>query len=219
MKYNYLMQVLPVVNCDTEECVKNRLAQAGEFSEWMHVDVGDGKFASTVTWGTPEEWKRLITNNLELTTKFEIHLMVENPEAVIDAWLRTGAKRIIVHLEAMTDSVYILEKCKKYDVEVMLSIGPKTEVERLLAHGRDFKYFQILTVFPGMQGQKFQKDSLQKIKFIREKIPDAIIEVDGGINLETAKLVKQAGADIVVSASYIFNSENPLASYKTLLNA
>lgn len=228
------MEVIPVINCDTKECVVDRLRKAKEFSKWVHVDIGDGKFASIVSWGTPEEWQKLLAEPEFAELSVEFHLMVESPEMVLDAWLRTGAnpirgedplralgtsngaRRIIVHLETMTDSVYILEKCKKYGAEVMLAIGPKTEVERLLAHEHDFKYFQVLAVFPGLQGQKFQDEALQKIKFIREKMPGAIIEVDGGINLETAKLVKNAGADIVVSSSYIFEAPNPKAAYKKL---
>ena len=189
-----------------------------DFSEWVHVDIGDGKFASIVSWGTPEEWQKLLSEEEFKGLNVEFHLMIQAPETVLDAWLRTGAKRIIVHLETMTDSVYVLEKCKKHGAEAVLSIGPKTEVERLLAHEHDFKRFQILAVFPGLQGQKFQQEALQKIKFIREKMPSAIIEVDGGINLETAKLVKDAGADIVVSASYIFESLNPKEMYNKLAN-
>lgn len=212
------MQVIPVVNCGTRECAVDRLRKAKEFSSWVHVDIGDGKFASTVSWGSPEEWQKLLSEEEFKELNVEFHLMVQAPEAVLDAWLRTGARRVILHLETMTDSVYILEKCKKYGAETMLAIGPGTEVGRLLAHEHDFRRFQVLAVFPGLQGQKFQADALQKIKFIREKMPGAIIEVDGGINLETAKLVKKAGADTVVSASYIFDSENPLSSYQELTN-
>src|SRR3989344_1242291 len=210
------MQVLPVLNCDTYQCVVDRVRKAKDFSEWVHIDVPDGKFTPTVLWNNPAEFEKIKKDNPDV--KFEIHLMVENPESVIDAWLRDGASRVIVHLETMTDSVYILEKCKKYGAEAMLAIGPKTDVERLLAHEHDFKYFQILAVFPGLQGQKFQESALEKIKFIREKMPGAIIEVDGGMNLETAKMVKKAGADIIVSASYIFDNSNCARAFNKLKN-
>lgn len=212
------MEVIPVINCDTREYAVDRLRKAREFSEWVHVDIGNGKFASIVSWGSPEEWQKLLAEEEFKGLNIEFHLMVESPEMVLDSWLRTGAKRVIIHLETMTDSVYILEKCKNYGVEAVLSIGPKTEVERLLAHEHDFQRFQVLAVFPGLQGQKFQEDALEKIKFIREHIPSAIIEVDGGMNLETAKMVKEAGSDIVVSSSYIFGSSNPVESYTKLKN-
>lgn len=143
--------------------------------------------------------------------------MVSNPEGVIDAWLRTGlVKRVIVHLEAMTDSVYILEKCKKYGVEAMLAINPGTEAERLLAHAGDFRYFQILAVPPGPAGQEMSPGIIDKIKFLRRAMPNAIIEIDGGIVPETVKLVKEAGVDVVVSGSYIFGSDDPKRAFEEL---
>lgn len=210
------MQIIPAINTPDFKTAEKQIKQAAEFSEWIHLDITDGVFSPAQIWGNPQELE-LITNNLKLKTKFELHLMVSNPEGVIDSWLRTGlVKRVIIHLEAMTDSVYILEKCKKYGAEAMLSINPGTEVERLLAHKDDFKYFQVLAVAPGWAGQKFNEKMIAKIKFISENMPSAIIEVDGGINPETAKLAKAAGADILVSASYIFSHDNPRKAYESL---
>ena len=241
------MTVIPAINAPDFKTAKKQIEEAAEFSDWIHIDVTDGVFSPAILWGSPEELKNLVSElqfwevepPMEVQPPyFEVHLMVSNPEGVIDAWLRTGVvKRVIVHLEAMTDSVYILAKCKKYGVEAMLAINPGTEVERLLAHKDDFDKFQVLAVQPGWAGQKFDKKMIDKIKFIRQNMPDAtphitssdklgeaprsyvwgaIIEVDGGINPETAKLCKKAGADIVVSASYIFGSKNPKKAYEEL---
>lgn len=230
------MQIIPAINAPDFETAEKQIKQAAEIFEtlpsgalasaealakegWVHLDITDGVFSPAQIWGNPEELEKLVSSikYKVLSIKFEIHLMVSNPEEVIDSWLRTGiVKRVIVHLEAMTDSVYVLEKCRKYGAEAMLAINPGTEVERLLAHKDDFKYFQILAVSPGPAGQKINTDVFEKIKFIRKNVSDAIIEVDGGINPETAKLCKDAGADIVVSASYIFNSGNPGAAFEKL---
>lgn len=217
------MKVFPVINCENFECLKKRLSAAVTlFSDadsedrWIHVDISDGQFVPAHSWDSVEEFAEIAHSNPDI--KFEIHLMVKNPEGVTDSYLRAGAKRVVVQLESMTDSVYILEKCKKYGAEAMLSIMPPTEVERLLAHQDDFGYFQILAVSHGYPGQPFQPAALEKIKFLRENIPDAIIEVDGGINAETAKLVKNAGADIIVSGSYILGNNDPVKSYKLLKN-
>lgn len=211
------MQVLPVVNAASRSEAEERLKKASELSSLIHVDVVDGKFAPNVTWGTPEELESI--KGQVSGIKIEIHLMVQNPESVLDAYLRTGlVARVIVHLEAMTDSVYILEKCKKYGVEAMLAINPGTEVERLAAHLDDFHYCQILAVFPGLAGQKFQPQVLGKIEWVRKQYPNVIIEVDGGINAETAGAVKKAGADIVVAASYIFTHEDLKKAYEQLKN-
>lgn len=216
------MTVLPVINVQSAEEAAEKIKKAAEFTDLIHLDIEDGVFLPRKNWGSPEELQNLVASSKQkvASVKFELHLMVSNPEAVLDAWLRTGlVKRVIVHLEAMTDSVYILEKCKKYGAEVMLAINPGTEAERLLAHKDDFSYFQTLAVQPGPSGQKFDAKILDKIRFIKARMPDAIIEVDGGVNLETANLVKNAGAEIVVSDSYIFGSDDPKKAYENLSNA
>lgn len=211
------MQVIPVINTISFEEAKRRIEQAAEFSSWIHIDVVDGQFAPNVTWGNPDELKALVASGQTLVANFEIHLMVENPEAVLKSWLEVGAKRIIVHLEAMQDPAYILETCKNYGAEAMIAINPETPTDNLLPYLREFKYCQILAVSPGLAGQQFQKPVLEKIKFLRQKFPDVKIEVDGGINLETAKLAKDAGADIVASASYIFSNPYPQGAYEELM--
>ncbi len=212
------MQVIPAINVQNAEDAKNQCKTAAKFSEWVHLDIVDGIFSPNTTWGSPEGLQELgIQNQESRKLKIELHLMVSSPEAVIDSWLRTGKiQRVIIHLEAMTDSVYLLEKCKKYGVEAMLAINPGTDVERLLAHKDDFKYLQLLAVPPGWAGQSFDPKILGKIKFLRVNAPDAIIEVDGGINQETAQLAREAGADILISASYIFGSVDPKAAFEEL---
>ncbi|MBI2024741.1 MAG: hypothetical protein HYT03_01435 [Candidatus Harrisonbacteria bacterium] len=221
------MQIIPAINAPDFETAEEQIKTAAEFFSdlpsgalakegWIHIDVTDGIFSPAQIWGNPEELKKLEIENLKL----EIHLMVSNPEGVIDSWLRTKmVKRVIIHLEAMTDSVYILEKCRKYGAEAMLAINPGTEAERLLAHKDDFKYFQLLGVKPGWAGQKFNEKILDKIRFIKRNIPNAIIEIDGGVNGDNAKDLKEAGADILVSASYIFKNKDPKKAYETLKNA
>lgn len=214
------MQVFPVVNCLDFESVNERVGIASRFlkaGDWIHIDIADGKFTVAPTWNNPEEFKEL--RKRFHSVHFEIHLMVEDPEAQIDAWLRYGAKRIVVQMESMTDSIYILHKCKKFEAEAVLSSGPRSEPERLLAHQNDFKHFQVLAVYPGPSGQKFQHQALDKIRFLRSHYPESVIEVDGGITEETAHLARKAGADIVVSASYIFSSKDPAGAYRKLLAA
>lgn len=142
--------------------------------------------------------------------------MVENPDEVFESWFKAGAKRIIVHLESVKNPEAISEIAKSYDAEVMLAILPDTSAEKLLPYAKRFQYFQILCVSPGPSGQKFHEACLGKVKFLQEKLPGATIEVDGGINLETDRLAKDAGADILVSGAYILNSSDPEKAYKEL---
>ena len=151
---------------------------------------------------------------------FEVHLMIEDPEKAVEHWFKAGAERVIVHLEAMRDPHFVLETAKKSAGEVMLAINPSTPVDALVPYlnppAGGFSGFQILAVSPGPSGQEFNENVLEKIKFLRERAPNAIIEVDGGINPETAKLAKEAGANILVSTSYIMDSPDPKGAYEEL---
>lgn len=226
------MEVIPAINCLDFDCVSQRLDQIKALdSDWAHLDVVDGKFAPVKTWNDPKELIRLQASGFRLQVNIEIHLMVENPLAVIEDWFKAGAKRIIIHLETIDQGQ--LQNCikiaNKFDGEIGLAINPNTPVEELLpfisenqpgiSENQRIKFVQILGVNPGWAGQEFQPQVIEKIKLLRIKSPNVKIEADGGINLETAKLVKEAGADIVVSASYIFNSSDPRKAYDELLMA
>lgn len=221
------MQIIPAINCENFECVKEKLEKAAGFSDWAQIDIADGKFTSHKTWNNPSELTVSVKsgsasggNSYKLKVNLEVHLMVENPEKVVDDWIKTGAKRIILHLEALNSTSYILNS----DIEFGIAINPETLVEKLAPFIREnlrdnlrkLALVQILAVNPGLAGQKFQNGILDKIRFLKKNYPDVIIEVDGGINLETAKLCKEAGADILVSSSYIWGSENPERAYKEL---
>lgn len=211
---NKKVQIIPGINPSDFDTVRERIRRAETIQPdggWVHIDVADGIFTPHHTWNTPEE-----LGDIHTQLSIEVHLMVSDPEAVIDAWLRNGAHRIVVHLEAMTDPVYILEKCKKYNAECMLAIAPQTDVERLRAH-TDFTAFQILAVAPGPSGQQFQEQMLGKISFLRAHMPNATIEVDGGVNDETAPRIIAAGANILVSTSYIFEHPDPKEAYQNLV--
>lgn len=225
------MQIIPAINCSDFECIKEKLKKAAEFSGWVQLDIADGKFTPHKTWNKPEELKKLGNSEIEkLGINIEVHLMVENPQDVVDNWIKAGAKRIIVHFEALSEADkqnqnnnlidilnFILEKCEPKNVEVGLAIAPKTPVEEIIPYFDKINFIQILAVDPGLAGQKFQSSTLDKIKILKGNgYADNIIEVDGGINLETAKLCKQAGADILASASYIWGSQNPKKAFEEL---
>lgn len=210
--------VIPVINCPDFETAKERIKKTATFfprgDGWFHLDVADGKFTSYINWGDPEELK-----NLQLKTytlNFEVHLMVEKPEAVIEDWLKAGAARVIVHLQAITDLDFLLKLTGQYRAELMISVDPSVPVEAIRVYLDKVNSFHVLAVFPGPSGQKFQKEALVKIRFLRDRSPNAKIEVDGGIDPETGKLVKEAGADILAAGDYIFLSDDPEEAYYEL---
>lgn len=221
------MEVIPAINCNDFECVVEQVATAERSvlaGGWVHIDVTDGKFTFNKTWNSPEEFKTVKEDHPRL--HFEIHLMVEDPDRVVESWLEAGAERVIVHLESLlhfrnlsdhTRAIAgILEKCREYNAKAMLAISVETPVEDLVPYADKFSFFQILAVQAGLPGQVFFPIAAEKVRALRAVLPNATIEVDGGINLETAKLVKDAGADIIVSASYIMNSDDPRLTYELL---
>ncbi|MEK7146624.1 MAG: hypothetical protein AAB772_00010 [Patescibacteria group bacterium] len=209
------MTVIPAINEKTFEEVAKKIRIAEDFlpaNGWIHIDVADGIFTPNKTWNVPDELASFKTR-----LNFEVHLMVEKPEAVIDNWLKVGVKRLIIHLEAFAEPNFILNVVKEYNAEIILAANPVTPGDAISLYLGSFDFFQVLAVDPGLAGQKFQEKVLEKIKFLRSRNPAVKIEVDGGIDLETAKIVKAAGADIIISASYIFNHPaGPATGYREL---
>jgi ribulose-phosphate 3-epimerase len=210
------MKVIPVINCPDVACVQKKIAIAKTFlreGDFLHLDVTDGSFATPRTWADPLEWEKL-----KSPFALEVHLMVEHPEEWVDDWLAAGARRLIVHAESLTpQSMHeIISTAARYHVEVMLSSKPESISEELTPYLRYFAAFQVLAVQPGPEGQEFLPFVCEKIRFLREESPDAIIEVDGGMNPETARQVKEVGADTIVSSSYIFNATDPKKAYEEL---
>ncbi len=207
------MEVIPVINCAEFECVEKRLKSAEAFAKWVHLDVSDARFTFGKSWADASIWSEIGKG-----VNTEVHLMVEEPEKVVTSWLEAGAKRLIVHVETINEKSFgeIEIAVKKYNAELMLAISPETPVEKLKPYLEKVSEFQVLAVHAGPAGQNFLPLVLDKVRFLRKELPDATIEVDGGINLETAKLVKEAGADIVTTATYVFNSDNPAARYEEL---
>ncbi len=209
------MKIIPAINCENFDCVSERILKAAEFSDWAQIDVSDGAYSKAVTWNNPAElFSFMKENNLHIN--IEAHLMVEDVLGESLRWLQEGAKRIVVQAEVEFDVPMLLGAAKEYNAEAMLSFSPETEINDKINIVSAFKEFQALSVAPGFAGQEFDGQSLNKIKSLRELSPSAIIEVDGGVNEETAKLIKKAGADVIVSASYIFGSDNPEEAFRRL---
>jgi ribulose-phosphate 3-epimerase len=210
------MKVIPVLNCPDILCVEKKIEIAKMFladGDFLHLDVTDGSFATQKTWADPSVW-----STLKSPFPLEVHLMVNQPEEYADNWLAAGARRLIVHVEALShQSLHeIATVAERYHAEIMISSKPESISEELVPYLNRFTLFQVLGVQPGAAGQKFLSFTKEKVRFLREELPDAIIEVDGGMNPETARLVKDVGADIVVSSSYIFDAADPKKAYEEL---
>lgn len=210
-------EIIPAVNCETREEVEQKMRLVEPHVRWVHLDAADGTFTKNTLWHNAADLFVMKTS-----LNVEVHLMIENPEAVIDAWIGAGAKRIIVHVETIKDFDYLKKRCDEAKVFLMLSITPSTSWTRLVPYMKqNVVSFQVLSVHPGLAGQVFIGDSGQGIansnaefiesaydavKHIREHCSYCDIEVDGGIKLGVAKHARNAGANLFAAASAIFNA-------------
>lgn len=214
------MQVIPTVNAPNLEEATRQFEVIKSFlpsGNWIQIDVVDGIFSPKKTWGDPEEFKNLKTQIADLQSyHFEIHLMVQESGKAADEWLAAGADRIIVHLESKIEPFLVLGRCNLNNREAMVAVTLETPINKLESYFPCVYFFQILAVSPGPAGQKFDIKVLDKIRELRAKVPNAKIEVDGGITPEIARQVKEAGADMIVSASYVLNSSDPKRAYEEL---
>lgn len=215
--------IIPAINAPDFEVVEKRIFEAKNFlppDGWIHIDVVDGRFAMNVTWGDAEKFAEFLNVHITLRKiNFEVHLMVLSPEKFFEGWLKAGARRIIVHEEAMVGPELIIKTCGDYGAEAMVAVKPETPVENFVPLMKQFKQFQILAVPPGFAGQNFNNQVINKIKFLRERAPDATIEVDGGMNPALVASCFKAGADTFVSASYIFGNAYPPKAFRDLAEA
>lgn len=190
-----------------------RLEQAG--ADMVHIDVMDGHFVSNITIGA--DVIRSIRKHTSLT--FDVHLMISEPEKYIEGFAAAGADIITIHYEAIANPATLLKKIHDLGCKAGISLMPATPSSALLDLLQYIDLILVMTVEPGFGGQSFMYDQLPKIKELAEKIGDEIIlEVDGGINALTAKLAIEAGANALVSGSYIFSANDTKEAIATLRN-
>ncbi|EEW1916967.1 ribulose-phosphate 3-epimerase [Escherichia coli] len=184
-----------------------------EQTEILHVDLMDGTYVSNIAFGP----NQIAAMKKASSMIFDVHMMLANPERHIDDVINTGAKMISVHYESTPHVHYIIQKIKKAGRKagVVLNPGtPESVIEYLLD---DIDYILLMTINPGQPGQTFIHKSLEKIRNTKKMISarDIQIEVDGGVNLDNVKQVKEAGADLIVVGGALFNKQ-PRESYQAL---
>ncbi len=183
-----------------------RLEKGG--ADLIHVDVMDGHFVPNLTIGPPViKALRKYTN-----LPFDVHLMISPVHKYIKDYAEAGADIITIHPEATENLLESINFIKKFNKKVGVSLNPNSKIKLVLDHLDKINLILVMSVFPGFGGQKFMPEVLKKIeelnKIRNEKKLDYDIEVDGGINFSNSKLVKEAGANILVSGTTIFNENN-----------
>lgn len=185
-------------------------------ADWFHLDVMDGRFVPNITFGmfVIEAIGRLARKPLD------VHLMIVEPEKYIDAFRKAGADVITVHYEACPHLHRTIQQIKESGAMAGVALNPHTPVELLRDVIEDIDLVCVMSVNPGFGGQKFIHNSLAKTRQLREMIlathSHAMIEIDGGVGLQNAETLLQAGADVLVAGSSVFGAKDPLATIGAL---
>lgn len=207
-----------VLSCDFANIQRDVEMINNSNADWFHVDVMDGVFVPNISFGFP-----VVSAIKQHATKpLDVHLMIANPDNYLEEFKKAGADWLTVHYEACTHLHRTIQVIKSLDMKAGVALNPHTSVDVLKDILPELDLVLIMSVNPGFGGQKFIPHALNKVArlkdLIRETGSSALIEVDGGVNLETGKQLLDAGADALVAGSFVFNSDNPADTIQSLKN-
>ena len=212
-----MIKVSPsVLACDLSRLLDEVKSIESAGADMVHLDVMDGMFVTNISFGLP------VIASLRKNTDifFDVHLMIDRPERYVKRFIEAGADLVTFHVEASECPLETLKEIRALGQKAGLSVKPNTPVESIYPLLDECDLVLVMTVEPGYGGQAFIPETLDKIRALRAEIEqrglDIDIQVDGGINAETAKLVKDAGANNLVAGSYVFKEKDRKAAIDSL---
>ena len=185
-------------------------------AQWIHLDVMDGTFVPNISFGFPvmEAVAKVCTK------KLDVHYMIDKPERYIQQTAKLGAMMMNVHIEATTHLHRTIQEIHNAGMKAGVTLNPSTPISTLEDIICDADMVLMMSVNPGFGGQKFIENTINKVKRLRKLIDEsgskALIQIDGGVQAETAPRLVAAGADVLVSGSYVFKAKDPIATIKSL---
>ncbi len=205
-----------LLSCDFANIQRDVEMLNNSKAEWIHIDVMDGVFVPNISFGFP-----VLSAVRKHTSKvLDVHLMIENADPYLQEFKKAGADILTVHFEACTHLHRTVQAIKELGMKAGVAINPHTPVSALQHLFSSVDLVLIMSVNPGFGGQQFISETIQKVAAlhaIKQQLGlDFIIEVDGGVNIDNAPLLQQAGANAIVAGSFVFNSTDPKETIKQL---
>ncbi len=205
-----------VLSCDFANVQRDVEMINNSKADWFHIDIMDGVFVPNISFGFPV--LKSIKKHAKKT--IDVHLMIVNPDQYVEEFAKSGADVLTVHYEACPHLHRTIQLIHSFGMKAGVALNPHTNVSVLENIIEDLDMVLIMSVNPGFGGQKFIENAIKKVKQTKSLIENtnskAIIEVDGGVNLDTGKRLIDTGADVLVAGSFIFNSPNPIETISQL---
>jgi ribulose-phosphate 3-epimerase len=220
-----MIQIIPAIIPHTKEQMIEEIKKVSSFAPVIQIDITDGVFVPTKTWpynGRDTEFYTALTHEEEglpewENVEFEIHLMVKNPETVIQDWISAGAQTIIVHIEATDKMDECITLCRNAEVSIGIAIKPATDIEKIKNYVSQVDFIQCMgSDVLGKHGVALENTAIEKIKTLHTMYPDSIIGIDIGVTEENAETLYDAGATKLITGSALLDAPDPESTYMTL---